>query len=316
MYIFVVVGIKDNFSAVSLVCNYSQSTLQQQSHLHIHTLVLKNHFQNNSQTRPPAEKYYVLSLVLEGFIHPSLSSTLSNTFDETILQYLTVYHSSLDSHSFLSSISLFSRLEAITIESSYLPMLESAFSEADWPHLNRLTIKSTDLGYIERDAFTRGKENLRMLVLSENELKGLLWLVSPDLRLTKLWHLDLQSNQLSHLPSNLRDHLPSVRVLRLGGNRFLHFEQASLRPWFAADEVNLYEFTLKNKNYTTLPYTRENVWLKNLSFLTVKANFFISSFVAGFSYDCQEGNSLLDWAQFMENCSSVYQVIPGKFNFF
>lgn len=275
-------------------------------------MVIKDQFQS-PQTRS-SENNHVISLVFENFTLPNLNNTFKS-FNEKILKYLTIYNSHLDNQ-FWSSISHFSNIEAIHIKDSYMPMLGDVFREANWTFLNRLIIKSANLKFIDLYAFIKGKDNLRMLVMSGNELKSLLWLIAPELQLTKLWHLDLQSNQLSYLPSNLKDHLPNVKVLRLGGNRFLYFELTALEPWFDVDEVNLYEFTSENKTYTTLPHTIEITWLKNLDASQVKASFLISSFVSGFSYECPASNSSLDWTQFVNNCSAEYEVLPGKVNFF
>lgn len=311
--------------AISLICEYPQSTLPSftSPSAIINTLVYENQqlqeepYSNDiasSSSSLPTHPYHVISLVLKNFNSPTLSSLLPS-FSPSSLKYLSTYNSQLDGQFWSAAAVRFASIEAIHLEDSLLPVLGSAFSNGLWPRLNRLTIKSCSLRYIDLPAFSIGKERLRMLELADNELTSLLWLTHPGVRLSNLWLLDVQSNRLSHLPARLKEHLPSVRTLRLGGNRFLYFDYAALRPWFGVDEVSLYGLSLPNDGNSKLAYTAEIEWLKGFNASEVKANFLVSSFAEGFAYDCRDSPFLVDWPTFQSQCNEKYEVLPGTNSF-
>lgn len=115
---------------------------------------------------------------------------------------------------------VFINLEVINLDSSYLESLDESFRLLELPKLHTLIVNSCSIASIDREALAYGKDNLRKLVLSNNAIRNLIWLTTRETPLYNLRHLDLSSNRLSHLPLDMKNYVPNLKVLNLDANQF------------------------------------------------------------------------------------------------
>lgn len=189
-----------------------------------------------------------MSLVLEGFRMSDKhvrNNYIFALFKPSKLKYISMIESTLHNPKLAnagsqfdwSQLEPFSSLEAILLERCTLTELSGKFSQIDSPVLSTIIIRSSELSYIDFEAF-KNKGSLRKLVLSGNLISNLLWIkLLPTGTFKFLSHLDLSQNRLWSLPEDLHTYVPNLKVLYLDGNQFAFFTETSIKPWFNIDEA-------------------------------------------------------------------------------
>lgn len=82
-------------------------------------------------------------------------------------------------------------------------------------HLNHLDLSGNLLNSISADVFTGLEPSLEFLSLSQNRILGF---TGQQIQFLTLWFLDLSDNQLSEIPANAFDLLPSMSHLNMSRN--------------------------------------------------------------------------------------------------